>query len=425
MERARASEGKAGKGVVLAVSPFSCYFSLYSYSLAHTHECVRTEDQSGQAIYLSSGTIVYEGTRPLRFDTETFVKEFASGPRVSGTEGEERALSLLEDCVRDIGFWVRREVFVFQGSFPLESHLEIGNVRYEVMPVGYSISGEIKGNIAFAESLEPDMLLGLSGRIVVYPDYFYQRKEYDSLVSCKVAGALFGLSDRLVDAPNYTMFWEKWLESGRLVAATIDKQSLYRIKPHDEAFLVSHVEEKRVYSANLVWDLDVEGDEEIYMFAHHDSVRYSWGVTDNACGVAVLLRVCELLKKEHLRRNVIFCTFGAEEPKGAAGGSREYLRKHLHELESRGTLAINIGVQGHKLGFNRAYCNTQGLVDMMEMISHESNYPISMELRCVGPLDSFFFQRYVPTITFQRQGYYSHCRLGNRLDIVDYCSIER
>jgi hypothetical protein len=208
---------------------------------------------------------MWRGNSTLSFSTKTFVKEFASAPRVSGTEGEEKALSLLEECIGKIGFSVRRETFTFQGSFPLESHLETGNARYEVIPVDYSVPGEIKGKIAFAESLESDMLKGLERCIVLYPEYIFQRKEYDSLLCSEVGGALFGLNDRLVDAPNYTMFWEKWLESGRLTAATIDKQSLYEIKPSDEAILVSHVEERQVHSANLVWDLGVEGDEDIYI----------------------------------------------------------------------------------------------------------------------------------------------------------------
>ncbi|MHA2434172.1 MAG: M28 family metallopeptidase [Candidatus Thorarchaeota archaeon] len=301
----------------------------------------------------------------------------------------------------------------------------MGDGRYEVIPVGYSKPGKVEGNVAFIESLESSMLEGLGGCIAVYPDYLYERSDYESLLSSNIGGILLGLGDRLADVPNYTMFWEKWLESGRLVAATIDKQSLYRIKPFDNATLVSQLEEKRAQSANLAWNLDVDGDEDVYIFAHHDSVPYSWGVTDNAGGVAVLLRVSELLGNGNPKRNVIFATFGAEELKGAAGGSREFLRKRLHKLESRGALAINIDVQGHKLGLNRAWCNIKWLADTLNRLKYRLRYPISTEVRCLGLLDSFFFQRYVPTITFQRTGYYSHCRLGNTLEIVDYESIER
>lgn len=356
---------------------------------------------------------------------QNFIQEFASSPRVSGTEGEQKGLSLIEEYVRSIGFSVKREDFSFEASFPIESYLQVGDGRYEVIPVGYSKPGKVEGNVAFIESLESSMLEGLGGCIAVYPDYLYERSDYESLLSSNIGGILLGLGDRLADVPNYTMFWEKWLESGRLVAATIDKQSLYRIKPFDNATLVSQLEEKRAQSANLVWNLDVDGDEDVYIFAHHDSVPYSWGVTDNACGVAVLLRVSELLGNGNPKRNVIFATFGAEELKGAAGGSREFLRKRLHKLESRGALAINIDVQGHKLGLNRAWCNIKWLADTLNRLKYRLRYPISTEVRCLGLLDSFFFQRYVPTITFQRTGYYSHCRLGNTLEIVDYESIER
>jgi len=82
-------------------------------------------------------------------------------------------------------------------------------------------------------------------------------------------------------------------------------------------------------------------------------------------------------------------------------------------------------VQGYKLGLNRAWCNVKWLVDLLNRLKYKLKYPISTEVRCVGPIDSFFFQRYVPTITSQRTGYYSHCRLGNTLKVIDYESIER
>lgn len=361
----------------------------------------------------------------MGLNLHNLVKEIATAPRISGTEGEEKALRLLEGYVKEIGFPVKQERFSFQASIPHEGCLQVRDKRYTVLPVGYSKSGEVRGKISFIEGLESALLEGYGDCIVVYPDYIYKRSEYESLLSIDVSGVLFGLGDRLADIPTYTMFWEKWLESGRLVAATIDKQSLYEIKNSDEATLVSMSEEKLAQSANLVWDLGVDGDEDVYIFAHHDSVPYSWGVTDNACGVAVLLGVCELLNKEHLKRNVIFATFGAEELKGAAGGSREFLKKRLNEVEARGALAINIDVQGHKLGLSRACCNAKWLVDTLNELKCVSKYPITAEVRCVGLLDSFFFQRYVPTITFQRTGYYSHSSLGNTFRIVDYESIER
>ena len=361
----------------------------------------------------------------MRWNIQNFIQDFASSPRVSGTEGEEKGSSLVEEYVRKIGFSVKREDFSFEASFPIESYLQVGDCRYEVIPVGYSKPGKVKGNTAFIESLESSMLAGLGGCIAVYPDYLYERSDYESLLSSNIGGILLGLGDRLADVPNYTMFWEKWIESGRLIAATIDKQSLYRIKPFSDATLVSQLEEKTAQSANLIWNLDVDSNEDVYIFAHHDSVPYSWGVTDNACGVAVLLSVSDLLRNDTPKRNVIFATFGAEELKGAAGGSREFLRKQLHKLESRGALAINIDVQGHKLGLNRAWCNIKWLADTLNRLKYKLRYPISTEVRCIGLLDSFFFQRYVPTITFQRTGYYSHCRLGNTLEIVDYPSIER
>lgn len=361
----------------------------------------------------------------MRLNIEGFIKEFASSPRVSGTESEKKALDLLEERIEEIGFSIRRENFSFLSSIPQESYLRVLDKRYEILPVGYSRSGEVNGRIAFVGSLESTMLDGYEDCIVVYPEYIHERSEYESLLSSNIGGILLGLGDRLADVPNYTMFWEKWLESGRLIAATIDKQSLYGITDFDEATLVSDSEEKISQSTNLVWDLGIDSDEEIYIFAHHDSVPYSWGVTDNACGVAMLLRVCELLNEEQPRRNVVFATFGAEELRGAAGGSREFLRKRLSEIESKGALAVNIDVQGHKLGLNRAWCNGKRLVDTMSKLKHRLKYPIKTEARCVGPLDTFFFQRYMPTITFQRTGYYGHSRLGNRLDIVDYISIDR
>ncbi len=269
------------------------------------------------------------------------------------------------------------------------------------------------------------MLEGIDGSIVVYPDHIFERREYESLLSSNIEGVLLAPGDRLADIPTCTMFWERWLESGRLIAATIGKRNLYGIVSGDEATLVSRSKQETLQSANLVWVLDVDGNENVYIFAHHDSAPYAWGVADNACGLAVLLRLCELLKREHIRRNVIFATFGAHELKGASGGSGKFIRNHLSEIEEKGVLAINIDVQGHKLGRNRAVCNAKWLADLMNQLKYRLKYPISTNVDYPLNLDSFFFQRYMPTISFQRTGYYNHSRLGNTLEIVDYESIEK
>lgn len=357
-------------------------------------------------------------------DLKKFINEIASKPRVSGTKNEEEAVNCLENHVESIGFSVKRESFDFQASFPEESFLQTRDGRHEVLPVGYSKSGEVKGQIVFLESLEKEMLDVSEGCIAVYPDYLYKRREYQTVLSSDFGAILLAPGDRLNDMASYTMFWEKWLESGRIIAATIGKKTLLRISS-EEAILVSRLDERECNSVNLMWELERSGDEEVYVFAHHDSVPYSWGVTDNACGLAVLLRVSELLKKENLKRNVKFITFGAHEFKGAAGGSRAFLRKHQHDIEAKGVLAINIDVQGYKLGRNHASCNVKWLSDKVKKLKHRLRYPIYVKVRCTENLDSFYFQRYMPTIVFQRDGYYNHSRLGNTLEVVDYMSMEK
>jgi hypothetical protein len=109
-------------------------------------------------------------------ELRTFIKEIASAPRVSGTEGEQRALDYLEKSVEGIGFSVRREDFSFQASLPQGSHLQVGNVRYEVLPVGYSKPGQVSGPIAFIESLEAEMLEGLRGPYCSLPRLLLREK---------------------------------------------------------------------------------------------------------------------------------------------------------------------------------------------------------------------------------------------------------
>jgi hypothetical protein len=46
-------------------------------------------------------------------ELKKFVEGLASGPRVSGTEGEEKALVFLEEYVEGIGLSVEREDFSF------------------------------------------------------------------------------------------------------------------------------------------------------------------------------------------------------------------------------------------------------------------------------------------------------------------------
>jgi len=137
---------------------------------------------------------------------------------------------------------------------------------------------------------------------------------------------------------------------------------------------------------NLEWELiGLHHPEEIILVgAHYDSVIGSPGANDNASGVAAVLEIARLLKKESLSRTVRFVTFVNEEPpffQTDNMGSRVYASRSrqrgekivaMLSLETIGYYSNEKGSQKYPFPFSLFYPDTANFIGFVGNISSRS-----------------------------------------------------
>ena len=104
------------------------------------------------------------------------------------------------------------------------------------------------------------------------------------------------------------------------------------------------------YGTNLIGTLMSKKNTNEYLIisAHHDTIKDSVGVIDNATGVSIMLEIARLLQEYHSPFNIKFIFFGAEEE--GCIGSREYLGKLSDNEKDQIIGCINIDMVGEKFG---------------------------------------------------------------------------
>jgi len=137
---------------------------------------------------------------------------------------------------------------------------------------------------------------------------------------------------------------------------------------------------------NLEWELiGVSHPEEIILVgAHYDSVSGSPGANDNASGVAAVLEIARLLKRETLSRTIRFVMFVNEEPpffQTDKMGSRIYASRSrqrgekivaMLSLETIGYYCNEKGSQKYPFPFNFFYPDTGNFIGFVGNVSSRS-----------------------------------------------------
>ncbi len=110
-------------------------------------------------------------------------------------------------------------------------------------------------------------------------------------------------------------------------------------------------------SQNVVIDLPGTdlADDVLYASAHHDTQAGSPGADDNGSGVVGVLELARLLSARPRRRTIRLISFGAEEQLSV--GSAAYVRRHRHEVTTRGRCMYNLDSFGSHLGWLQLYVN--------------------------------------------------------------------
>jgi len=179
---------------------------------------------------------------------------------------------------------------------------------------------------------------------------------------------------------------------------------------------------------NLEWEIiGVSHPEEIILVgAHYDSVSGSPGANDNASGVAAVLEIARLLKRETLSRTIRFVTFVNEEPpffQTDKMGSRIYASRSrqrgekivaMLSLETIGYYCNEKGSQKYPFPFSFFYPDTGNFIGFVGNVLSRSLVREAIELfrsNTAFPSEGITAPSWIPGIgwsdnwSFWKEGY--------------------
>lgn len=184
--------------------------------------------------------------------------------------------------------------------------------------------------------------------------------------------------------------------------------------PHEQAKVGTGGDSLTIVGTNIIGIIDNPGDEIIIIGAHFDHLGYGGvsslyrgdslvhnGADDNASGVAVMIQLAELLKKEQLQKDILFIGFSGEEE--GLWGSNYFSKNPTIDL-SKVSAMINMDMVG-KLDEQKALAiHGTGTSPSWEGILNKANTDsISLLFRPsgIGPSDhtSFYLQD-IPVLHF-------------------------
>ncbi|MCB0492695.1 MAG: M28 family peptidase [Cyclobacteriaceae bacterium] len=184
--------------------------------------------------------------------------------------------------------------------------------------------------------------------------------------------------------------------------------------PHEQAKVGTRGDSLTIEGTNIIGIIDNPGDEIIIIGAHFDHLGYGGvsslyrgdslvhnGADDNASGVAVMIQLAELLKKEQLQKDILFIGFSGEEE--GLWGSNYFSKNPTIDL-SKVSAMINMDMVG-KLDEQKALAiHGTGTSPSWEGILNKANTDsISLLFRPsgIGPSDhtSFYLQD-IPVLHF-------------------------
>jgi len=284
------------------------------------------------------------------------------GPRVAGSEGEERARDFLADALRCYGMdEVRVEAFPHRAWRPEREELRV--ISPVDRPLACRCAGlspstpshGVEGQVVFLERCDAQELeerrQDVAGRFVVVPYYPYPRQLKTPLA------ARFGAVG-LIEHRNYPGGLQPartcaFARTGDIPVASVsleDAEYLRRLEDRRGGVRLRLVLDSRIERRDA-WNVvgELTGRErpgEILMAGgHYDTWHVGPGAIDNASGVVAVLEAARALARfrQHLARTVRFVLFGVEE--SGLVGSWSYARAHAEELDDT-WLMINSDVGG-------------------------------------------------------------------------------
>lgn len=289
-----------------------------------------------------------------------------AGGRILGSVVNEKAMSIMKDELKKIGYDAKLEKFSIHGWVRGDDQVIMKSPterKLQAVALGYvDKTPTFTANVIFAKyGFDEDYKnLDVKDKIVLVTQEAPQGKEqllrYQALdIAVKHgAKAILYINDRSgflnlagmgnfqgnkTKIPAYSLTYEegKWLE--RL----IEKNLSVKIEMTTNSFC------KEINSANIVASLEGKVKSKIVIGAHFDSWDLGQGAVDNGVGTAILFDVARLLKtfSPNNYYSIDFVWFNGEE--FGLWGSKKYVEMHKQDSI---IAMINMDMTGTPTGFN-------------------------------------------------------------------------
>ncbi len=304
------------------------------------------------------------------------------GPRVTGSEGEARALQWALEKFRSYAYTnAHREDYTVPHRWrrgmaeasiiaPIERRIDVASYGWVV-----GTQGVVTAPVVSISKIAPQQFEArkakLAGAIINFPissnvDYHYMAeavrlaREYRALAILMPAAK----PDKLNNTGD--LLWGEIVQLPVVSVAREDAALVERLQASGEEVRLRLNIQNQVggtfTTANIVAELrGSEQPEEIVLVGGHlDSWDLGAGAADNGTGVAAILEAARALMKLGIRprRTIRFALFTGEEQ--ALYGSRAYIQQHQSEMDKHAAVLI----MDHGHGLVRGW-ELQGRTDMM------------------------------------------------------------
>jgi Iap family predicted aminopeptidase len=289
-----------------------------------------------------------------------------AGGRVVGSKENYKALDILQEELRKIGFESKREAFKMPGWIRGEDEvrmLEPNNRKLRAIALGFvNATDDVVSELVDAKyGIEENYTdIDVKGKIVLVTQEAPPGKEqplrYEDidiaakhgakailLMNDKQGGILLGgvgnFKGTPTPIPAYSITQEEGLWLKRLMQSSVP----VKLSVITKSKCIPEIE-----TANIVATLPGKSPKKIVIGAHFDSWDMGNGGVDNGQGSAVLFDVARILNKYSKVNNytIEFVWFNAEEL--GLWGSKRYAEAHSDEIAAM----INMDMTGSPTGFN-------------------------------------------------------------------------
>ena len=347
--------------------------------------------------------------------------------RTGGSAEELKAAQYLVSECEALGVSARIEDFPVQMATMRSAQLFIDGA--EITCKGYFNCGnaDVEAPFYYMPGTDKVSLAGAKGKIVLI-DSGVRHFLFQDLVKNGALGIItfdgnINYRDRDIDQKELRSFVAAGVKLPCVNVNVKDAVALVKRRPASARIVIDE-EEYEGNSRNVIAELPGLTDEWIAMTAHYDSTSLSRGAYDNMSGCVGLLGAMEALKKRGPGRYGVRFVFCGSEERGLLG-SKAYVEAHADELEKL-ALVINLDMIGSIMGKFIAVCTSeQKLVDYIEYMSAEVNWPLEARQGVYSSDSTPFADKGVPAVSFARIAPNSTASIHCRYDTSELLSPEQ